>query len=281
MIKTVKPLALSGEEMDRVESFGERLKREREKQGVSLEDVSAATKISTRMLRALEQEKFDQLPGGIFNKGFVRAYAQQLGMDEDQAVADYLATVGEGRQPAPPDIQQPFPLEVREPKQPREHTAARIPWGALAIVLLLASLGFAVWNFYSNRSTPVSLPVSVAQQPRVPAAKPPNPSLAKPPAAPPGAFTVLIKADEDSWLSIQADGKQLVEETLTAATQKSVSAQREIVVRAGNVGALELFFNGNRLPSQGDYGEVKTLTFDSRGLQAPAAQAAPPPGTEN
>ena len=78
-----------------MDSFGERLKREREKRGVTLDEISVATKISTRMLRALEAEKFDQLPGGIFNKGFVRAYAQHLAMDEDQAVADYLAAIGE------------------------------------------------------------------------------------------------------------------------------------------------------------------------------------------
>ena len=45
------------------------------------------------MLRALEEEKFDQLPGGIFNKGFVRAYARHVGLDEDQAIADYMAAL--------------------------------------------------------------------------------------------------------------------------------------------------------------------------------------------
>src|SRR5579863_9511193 len=68
-----------------------RLKQEREKKSVTLDDISLTTKISTRMLRALEEEQFDQLPGGIFNKGFIRAYARCLGMDEDQAIADYLA----------------------------------------------------------------------------------------------------------------------------------------------------------------------------------------------
>ena len=71
--------------------FGEKLRRERELRGITLEEVAVATKIGTRNLRALEEEKFSQLPGGIFNKGFVRAYAHYVGIDEEQAVGDYLA----------------------------------------------------------------------------------------------------------------------------------------------------------------------------------------------
>src|SRR3954466_9687318 len=72
-------------------SFGERIKREREMRGVSLEEIAESTKIGKRNLEALETEDFDKLPGGIFNKGFVRAYAKYLGLDEDQAVTDFLA----------------------------------------------------------------------------------------------------------------------------------------------------------------------------------------------
>lgn len=79
-------------------TFGDKLKRERELRGVTLEEIAEATKIGTRSLKALEDEQFDQLPGGIFNKGFVRAYAKFLGLDEEQAVADFMAAQGE--QPA-------------------------------------------------------------------------------------------------------------------------------------------------------------------------------------
>src|SRR5690349_16815994 len=53
-----------------VSSFGKQLKQEREQRGISLEDISQSTKISTRFLQALEGDHFNQLPGGIFNKGF-------------------------------------------------------------------------------------------------------------------------------------------------------------------------------------------------------------------
>ena len=77
-----------------MQSFGERLRKEREKQGVTLDEVCASTKIAVRFLRAIEEERFEQLPGGIFNKGFVRAYAQHLAINEDEAVADYLQAAG-------------------------------------------------------------------------------------------------------------------------------------------------------------------------------------------
>src|SRR5207302_459969 len=61
-------------------------------------------------LRALEEEHFDQLPGGVFNKGFVRAYARQVGLDEEEAVADYLAALRESQirqQSILPDFRAP------------------------------------------------------------------------------------------------------------------------------------------------------------------------------
>jgi hypothetical protein len=78
-----------------VGSFGEKLRKQRELRGISLDAISTTTKISTRMLRAIEDEHFDQLPGGVFNKGFVRAYARQVGLDEEEVVNDYLAALRE------------------------------------------------------------------------------------------------------------------------------------------------------------------------------------------
>ena len=73
--------------------FGDKFRNAREKKELSLDDVSNVTKISARMLRAIEQEHFDDLPGGVFNKGFIRAYAKHLGLDAEEAVSDYLTTL--------------------------------------------------------------------------------------------------------------------------------------------------------------------------------------------
>ena len=73
--------------------FGDHLKREREMRGVSLEEISTATRIAPRYLEALENEQWELLPGGVFNRGFIRSVAHFLGLDEDSLVAEYaLAT---------------------------------------------------------------------------------------------------------------------------------------------------------------------------------------------
>src|SRR6266568_611553 len=76
-------------------TFGDHLKREREMRGVSLDEISAATRIATRFLRAIEDEQWDRLPGGVFNRGFVRAVARYLGLDEENIVAEYASVAGD------------------------------------------------------------------------------------------------------------------------------------------------------------------------------------------
>jgi cytoskeletal protein RodZ len=70
-------------------SFGEELKRERELRGISLREVAENTKVNLRYLSALESNEFEHLPGGVFNRGFVRAYAQYIGVDPDAMVDAY------------------------------------------------------------------------------------------------------------------------------------------------------------------------------------------------
>ncbi len=142
-------------------SFGEKLKLEREKRKISLDEISSTTKIGTRMLQALEEEKFGQLPGGIFNKGFVRAYARVVGLDEDQAVADYLQASGDGpvarpemttREGAPRDAAARDAAARNEGDRisrleaiSDEHSRP-LPWGAFAIILLAIALLLSFWS---------------------------------------------------------------------------------------------------------------------------------------
>ena len=77
-----------GEETSPMAGFGESLRREREMRGVSLEEISVATKISIRFLQAIENEELSKLPGGIFTRSFVRTYARYLGLDEERVLAD-------------------------------------------------------------------------------------------------------------------------------------------------------------------------------------------------
>ena len=100
-----------------VGDFGDKFRKAREKKEISLDDVSNVTKISSRMLRAIEEEHFDQLPGGVFNKGFIRAYAKHLGLNDEEAVTEYLACLRQAQIDA---------HEVWEPERPRIVAAARV-----------------------------------------------------------------------------------------------------------------------------------------------------------
>jgi cytoskeleton protein RodZ len=126
-------------------SFGEKLKLEREKRKITLDQISASTKIGTRMLQALEGDKFSQLPGGIFNKGFVRAYARVVGLDEDQTVADYLQASGEAAPPGPEMAARETSVRETEQRISRleaiSDTPSRpLPWGLFAVILLAVAL---------------------------------------------------------------------------------------------------------------------------------------------
>lgn len=257
-------------------SFGERLKREREKRNISLEDVSASTKISTRMLHAIEDDHFDLLPGGIFNKGFVRAYARHLGLDEDETVADYLEAAGESA-PKPPSQNEVSPLQLHEQNPPQTEVAAHIPWGSLALVLLIVAIGLTGWGFYSRNkgmsdqndaaSDQEQISPATSSAPAVTPVASPSPDGIVP-ASPAKAFTVRIKAIGDSWVSVSADGKPVLKETLVPPDQRTVQAESRLTIRTGNAGGVQFFFSNKALPPQGEEGEVREIVFDSNGVRS-------------
>jgi cytoskeletal protein RodZ len=77
------------------------LERLRKKKGVSLEAISETTKISKRFLEAIEAERFDQLPGGLFSVSYLRQYARAIGLDEAQLVAHFVKQSKAEEEPAP------------------------------------------------------------------------------------------------------------------------------------------------------------------------------------
>jgi cytoskeletal protein RodZ len=121
-------------------AFGDKLRKQREQRGIELDAISNTTKISTRMLRALEEEHFDQLPGGVFNKGFVRAYARHVGLDEQEAIADYLAALNGSQVPPQENLPTParnraessvatakIPAQIRPAYRPNDGRPAAVP----------------------------------------------------------------------------------------------------------------------------------------------------------
>jgi len=157
-------------------TFGERLKRERELREVPMEEITLATRIGPRFLEALENEDWDKLPGGIFNRGFVRSIARYLGLDEEAFLAEY-------------DLAHNAHAQLLEQKQAHK-AEERIPqtslWVSVAFVLgvlvLLAGLiagGIYGWRRYVRRhsapaaSNPVLLDLNAQAMPSFPRASAP------------------------------------------------------------------------------------------------------------
>jgi cytoskeleton protein RodZ len=348
-------------------AFGEKFRKARESKELSFEDVSNVIKISPRMLRAIEEENFDQLPGGVFNKGFIRSYAKQLGLDPEEAVTEYLDYVRQQQIEAQQAWQPAAPVETRAPAKataakksgssttsppseapvqvqeelpqlqlPRaEHVRAgrkefldrsspEIPWKIVAVAIVVVILAAVLWIRHSHRQTAnVSSPRSEPTQAAAPAASTapatdtgstaPNSAAAQPqptassapnadeeksdvtvrsfgqplPKSPAnstekssGSLMLTVRASENSWISISADGQPLTEETLIAPAHPTFRASQKFVVKVGNAAAVSFLWNGQEIPAQGGEGEVKTLVFDSTGLHAASpSQPAPAPTT--
>jgi cytoskeletal protein RodZ len=137
-------------------SFGEDLKKAREAKGVTLEAIAAATKITTRYLQAVEQERFDQLPGGVFRRSMVRSYARTAGLDEDAWVKRYLS------------ISQPEEIVISEEDRAWAEFAENVGrsrggdshanksmtrWaGVVALLLLVIGMSWFVWGYVHNKA---------------------------------------------------------------------------------------------------------------------------------
>ncbi len=263
-------------------TFGQRIKREREMRGVSLDEIAQATKIGTRSLRALEDEDFDRLPGGIFNKGFVRAYARFLGMDEEQAVADYLVASG---------LEAP-PSEAAEAEFAPSSDLWRRRLKAIGVAaLVLAAAAYGAWWLYSTgtlrassrqeSARPATPPAAATRPPRAADAPSKAPAV-QPEGAPSSAggpgtltaasaraaqeFTVRLRARGECWVEITADGRR-EEVTLAAGGEKEIRALEKIEVKLGDVNAVEISHNGAALPPFAGERKVRTLTFTREGLQ--------------
>jgi cytoskeletal protein RodZ len=276
-------------------SFGEKLRKQREQRGIALETISNTTKISTRMLRALEEEHFGQLPGGVFNKGFVRAYARQVGLDEDEAVTDYLAALRESQileqsilpdfranpvnrggenavpprpaEPAnnarqdrgsnpgaqhpaaaqdatvrttlarPPEaVAQKYPAGVPAPLA--EERSAPIPWGKLALALLLVAAAVALWNLRRQRG-PATAPQPSAATTQTPL---PAPAHIQPP-------TSISSAAPEQNSPATATSAAKPSAAITSPTSSPSPTTSEMVAAPANPAAAAPLASSNTTPA--------------------------------
>lgn len=121
-------------------SLGEELRRQRELRQISLREISDATKINIRFLEALERNDFRHLPGGQFNKGFIRAYSRHIGVDPERLVDAYMEEMH--RQDGPDE--EPEPVAPRRP--------GRVVLMACVLLVVLGAGAAAWWYFAGPRS---------------------------------------------------------------------------------------------------------------------------------
>ena len=273
-------------------SFGENLQREREMRGVTLQEISAATKISVRFLQALEAEEFTKLPGGIFTRSFIRAYAKYLGLDEDRVLAEYQL-VAQPR--ADVDLSR---LVASNPEGRRE--ASRGPILTLLLAVVLVGGGYGIFR-YSRRaaeppreiSAPAQVPAPAVSSPAAgqTSAPAPAPESAQPaaektsatgptavgPGAPTatsqtpagldstitgvaeGGLVLQVAATERAWVAVDADGKTVLQRVLNPSEIQTLKAKESFDVTTGNAQGIILTLNGETLKPMGRRGEVKSI----------------------
>jgi cytoskeleton protein RodZ len=292
-------------------SIGETLRRERVKRNLDLDRISNELKISSRLLEAIEAERFDKLPGGVFVKSFVLQYARLLELDEDDIASELQRMLDP----------QPAVAQVAESAKPESVIAlprvkgwemvgdqgwrwtSSLPAFALVLVVMLVCSAVYSWWQRTRHSVPAhqvaSVPAQVIPAPPADRARPtaltavstPTPSPPSPKetgaerfavaaaAGPnPNAVRVQLTAQEPVWVSARADGKYVFSDTLDPGQSRNVEAGSTVLLRLGNAGGIEIALNGKPIGPVGPKGQVRTLQLTSGGFQIvsePPKAAAP------
>ncbi len=136
-------------------NFGETLRKERESRGITLDTVVASTKISSRHLQFVEENRFDQLPGGVFNKGIIRNYARMLGLDEEEWLKRYLAATQVNDSFNEDDRNWTAFAENVGRSRGKEvgRSDSMLRWaGVLALLLFLGGFSWFVWGYVHHKN---------------------------------------------------------------------------------------------------------------------------------
>jgi cytoskeleton protein RodZ len=255
-------------------SFGEQLRLAREERGIALREISDQTHIPTHYLEAIEANDYKRLPGGIFNKSFIKAYARHVGYDEKEALEAYARTARE--QGAPEEV-------VSTPYQPRVYTdgnSTRSPLVTLLLtVLILAILSLGVYaglHWYQRRAagqrqasgqpgaSAANAPVTQTANPNAANSNGPAQANATTPGATEAGLTVQIKAVGDKvWVRTFPDGGKSAEAILEPDETREFKPAQSLKIQYAKIKAkqLEITINGHpaRVPTDARTNVVEML----------------------
>lgn len=269
-------------------SLGSDLKAEREKRHITLAQIAAQTNISHRHLQSLEEGRFADMPGGMYNRAIIRAYCECLRMDPGPILQRYEAELS-------PAAEKTAKSRKRLPKDSKfERHYPILVW---SIMLLLSAAGLffsrkwiaSVFSPYFSRPPASAAPYTPprpepAPPAAAPSAQPASPETAAPAAAssetskenitavqpaPSGAapFLLEVEAVEECWISVETDGQLSLSRLMRAGEKQSVTASERFLIHAGNAGGVRLKINGAEMRSLGKPGEVVKVQIDKTNLE--------------
>jgi cytoskeleton protein RodZ len=259
-------------------TLGETLRRARLDKGLSLADAARDTRIRRGYLEALEAEDFNQLPPSVYTRGFVRTYAEYLGLNPQAMVDLYQPPVRREREPSP----------QLQPAVPRVAIPRALPLRPILLTLLgvvaLAGLVLA-WNLYQSMAAALRegdnarairqvSPTTLSRQPTVIplaiASVGPSPSpTAEPTAAPlplpsPSPTQVIdgilveVRALSPVYVEASVDGQQVLAETLPAGAQRALPLGKNVVImRVSKGNAVDITLNGKHQDPSNQAGVVE------------------------
>jgi transcriptional regulator with XRE-family HTH domain len=231
--------------------LGERFRAAREARGLTLSEVAEQIRIRSVYLAAIEDEHWNAIGAPVYARGFMRTYARFLGMDPEEAVAEFNRRQDVSTAATAQDVAQ-------APRQRTRPSGALIWVAGLVAVVLIA---FVVYNEVAMRAQQSPGPVADATATTDGAASA-TPDLPTPTPVPAlgGANSLALVLSAPSWLRVTVDGSVSMEGTFPAGTSKTFHG-KNAQVRIGNAGGVEVFVDGKDRGKLGASGDVVEYNF--------------------
>ncbi len=256
--------------------LGSELRRARQARGLTLAELSDRTKISQKALRAIEQNAFARLPGGLFSRGFLRAYALEVGLAPDAVVRQYaevyeptdFAAEGDGAGDLARVAAGADDLEQHQWRRQLVVTAVIVLVSAVAYFLLASNAT------HRRPAADTEAPAPPATQSALPATDdgPPVGTRGSGPAPPtatpaPALLRLEWQPERPCWVSVKADGRSAIQRLMKPGDRTSVDVENSAVVRVGDAEACALSVNGSPAHAMGPSGQPLTVRITRENYQ--------------